>query len=110
MTRRIYSADHIAQGVRAVSQLRSKELEHNPPQSLSEFVNPMGAQQAGAQEEPPEQLEGHCVGCQTKRTFNVEERRPMPNGAILHSGKSDHPDCSHTVTTIVSKEKTRGAA
>jgi hypothetical protein len=50
------------------------------------------------------------VGCQTKRKFTVEDRRPLPNGAILHSGKSDHPDCNHTVTTIVSKEKTRGAA
>lgn len=104
--KRLYEASHIAAGVKAVAKLQQKVLEINPM-----AAGPMRAlaTQPG-QEEPPEQLEGHCLGCQTKRVFNVEGESTMPNGAIRKHGKSDHPDCSHTVSTIVSKEKASGAA
>lgn len=107
--KRLYSASHIANGVQTVAKLQQKVLEIDPM-----AAGPMRALKPppapAGQEEPPEQMDGYCIGCKTKRNFTVADRKPLPNGAVLHTGVSNHPDCSHTVTRIVSKEKTRGAA
>lgn len=108
--KRIYNSSHIAEGVQAVAKLQQKVLSIDPMAAGPMRALKPAPAPAGQQEEPPEQMEGYCIGCKTKRNFQVAERKPLPNGTVLHTGASDHPDCSHTVTRIVSKEKTRGAA
>jgi hypothetical protein len=93
--RRLYRAEHVAAGVQGVSQLQHVLLENHPT-----AAGPMAA--APLDSGPtPELLEGHCLGCQTKRQFTVDGEETMKNGAVRKYGKCTGSGCSRTISMFV---------
>lgn len=93
---RIYRASHIADGVRTVSRLQQRVLQEAPASS-----GPLAALQPPGEEQQPEILEGHCLGCGTKRQFQVENEEKMKNGALRKSGKCTGDGCTRTISLFV---------
>jgi hypothetical protein len=104
---RIYTAEHIADGVRHVAKLRAMQLsgemtEPLIPHHAQITAAPPAAQQG--QEPQPEIAEGHCLTCKGKKSFTVEKTETMKNGAVRKSGKCLEPGCNTTVSTFTKGE------
>ena len=89
--KRLYHAGHMAGGVHLVAEQAIKEA----PQRLAAHLAPPTA------EEQPEILEAHCLGCKTKRQFQVEGEDKMKNGATRKYGKCSGDGCGRTISTFV---------
>jgi hypothetical protein len=101
--KRLYTAEHIAGGVKTVAKLQQRVLQEAPMSSgpLAQLAPPPPAA-AGAEAEQPEVLAGHCLTCKTKRGFTVEGEEKMKNGAIRKYGTSTEQGCGHRVSHFVS--------
>lgn len=105
--KRFFSAEHIANGVKAVGKLQQKALAIAPT-----MAGPMArVPTTPPPEEMPEVLEGHCMGCKGKSKFEVEGEEKMKNGAIRKYGKCQADGCGGKMNLFVSgaKEGTGGA-
>lgn len=80
-SKRLYTAQTIISGIRAISALRSKALDFSPPE-----------------EEPVATHEGYCTKCRGKKSFQIEDTATMKNGAVRHKGKC--ADCGTTVSAF----------
>ena len=96
--KRLFRAEHIADGVRTVAELQQQVLKEKPTSAgpLTALAPPP------AGEEPPEVLAGHCLTCKTKRAFTVDKTETMKNGALRKSGTSTEAGCGHNVSHFVS--------
>lgn len=92
--RRLYTAHDMAKSVGLISDLRQKSFDYVP----------MATQAMG----PVPTHEGHCIGCKTKKTFNIEGTDQMKNGAVRHYGAC--PDCGKTVSAFAAGVKDTNAA
>jgi hypothetical protein len=97
--KRLYSASHIADGVRAVARLQQRVLKEAPMSAgpLAALAPP--PVEPGA--EPPEIAEAHCHGCKEKKTFQVEGSDTMKNGALRKYGTAV---CGHKVSVFAKGE------
>lgn len=91
---RIFTARHMADGVRSVAALQQHVLQEAPAS-----VGPLQALMPQG-EEQPEMLKGHCHGCKTKKEFAVEGEEKMKNGAIRKYGKCTG-GCGGTISMFV---------
>lgn len=83
--KRLFTAETIAQGVNAISQL----MAH-----VQNYV-PMAA----------ETLDGHCTGCKAVKPFTVEGSETMKNGALRKFGKCTSEGCGRTISKFVAGVK-----
>jgi hypothetical protein len=93
--RRIFTADHIAQGVGMVTELQQEALKVAPNMSGPMSRVPLAVPMA----DETETLEGHCLTCKGKQQFQVEGEQKMKNGAIRKYGKCGS---GHTMSHFVS--------
>ena len=94
--KRIYNSDVIAKGVQTVHKIQQKVLQAAP-----EKFGPMTAlQPQTGQENQPELLTAHCLGCGSKKEFGVEGEEKMKNGAIRKYGKCTG-GCGRQISTFV---------
>jgi hypothetical protein len=93
---RVYTASHIASGVKTVAALQQKVLSLVPHK-----FGPMSALQTPDQkEEEKELMTAHCLGCGSKKEFAVEGKETMKNGATRAFGKCNG-GCGRTISTFV---------
>ena len=92
---RVYTAEHIAKGVKTVAALQAKAVSMAPHK-----FGPMAALQEETQPQP-ELMKAHCLGCKTKKEFAVEGKEKMKNGTVRHYGKCTG-GCGQTISTFVS--------
>jgi hypothetical protein len=97
--KRLFTADHIQDGVQTVAGLQQEALKIAP-----HMAGPMSRIPMQPQPEQ-EMLEGHCLQCKGKKQFAVEKETKMKNGTIMKQGKSD---CGHMVSTFVSGAQDAG--
>lgn len=88
---RIYTAEDIKGGIRAVTRLHQQAFN---------WVQP-AAQMMEKSPDPVETAEGHCLGCKQKRQFEVQGTAQMPNGAQRKYGTCPEADCGQTISTFV---------
>lgn len=98
--KRIYSASHVAEGVKTVARIQLATLAAHPD-SAGPLANVRP--QAPTGPHPPAELhEAHCHSCKEKKAFVSEGNEKMANGAIRHYGTGA---CGHRVSTFVSGAK-----
>lgn len=96
MKRTITGRD-IAAGTQTVHKMQAKVLQAAPHK-----FGPLAALQPQAgEEEQPELLKAHCLGCASKKEFAVEGEEKMKNGATRKYGKCTG-GCGRTISTFVS--------
>lgn len=111
MTKRLYTADTIAKGVKTVAAIRSKVFPFGTSPQLG-APSPVTSSEPTAP--PPEMLEGHCLGCPRgedgkprKHVFQVEGEDKMPNGTVRKYGKCPN---GHKISHLVSGAASGNAA
>ena len=103
--KRVWTASHIADGVRTVSAIQQHVLKNDPMSA-----GPLKAlAQPGTAEDAQERLTAHCVSCGDKRDFAVEGEEVMKNGAVRKFGTCD-TGCGGKISTFVSSKETKRAA
>ena len=76
--KRIFTPDHIRDGISAMGELRQHALDFIPAQ----VPDPAA---------PVPTHDGWCVSCKGKKTFEIKNTATMRNKALQHSGEC--PDC-----------------
>lgn len=97
MGKRIYTADHIRDGVRTMEQLQQRSWDYVPA-AIEAMNAPV-----------PETQDGYCLKCKGSQTFEVEGEDTMKNGAIRKYGKCPGEGCGTMLSRFVKGTKDANA-